>query len=230
MTCTVIVAFFVQPSNTLGGQTKDVVDLANEERYQERLRIELGLPGATVRLFREGTWEMRPVESRRELKRSDVFTEFVGHAAIALDELQVADEVVTRFAHNQFEELYLPATGQVILFQAITARCSMLGQLLETDSTPRVTKQDVFFVLGLFGTWFFGSAVFFAISGRLDDEPISTIAILVIGMVSMVGAVVVNAMENARRRILLVAILVVLLVAAAFFSAEELATTIDLSD
>lgn len=131
MTCAVIVAFFVQPTNTVGGQAQEIVDLADEERYRDRLRVELGLPGASVRLFREGQWGMPPVETKQDLKRQDVFAEFVGHAARALEDLEVADEVVARFAQEQFEELHLPTSGRVIFFQAITARQSMLGRLLE---------------------------------------------------------------------------------------------------
>jgi len=230
MTTTVIVAYFVQPSNTLGGQAKEIVDLSSDERYRERLRNELGLPSASVRLFREGKWGMRPVESRQDLKRSDVYAEFVGHAAVALEGLQVAEKVVTRFAQGQFEELYLPTTGRVILFQVITARRSMLGQLVEANNTSRVTKKDVLITLSIIGSWFVGTSTFFAISGRLDDEPITTIAIMAIGIASIVGTIVVYGMENARRRLTVVAVLVIILIVAALLSAEELAYTTLQSD
>ncbi len=128
---TVIVAYFIQPTGTVGGQADELIDLASHERYENRLRHELGLPDAQVRLFREGQWGMPPIATKRDLDQQEVFTQFVGHAAIALDRLEVADELVTHFSQAQFEVLSLPTSGRVILFQAITAPRYQFGRLLE---------------------------------------------------------------------------------------------------
>ncbi len=128
---TVIVAYFIQPGGTVGGQADELIDLASNERYENRLRKELGLPNALVRLFREGQWGMPPIATQRDLDERDVFTQFVGHAAIALDRLQVADQLVTSFSEAQFEVLSLPTSGRVILFQAITAPRYQFGRLFE---------------------------------------------------------------------------------------------------
>lgn len=127
---TVIVAYFIQPTATVGGQADELVDLASSERYEDRLRKELGLPTARVRLFREGEWGMPAITTQQDLDDRETFTQFLGHAAIVLDRLQVADEVVTRFTEDQFEVLSLPTTGRVILFQAISAPKYKLGQLV----------------------------------------------------------------------------------------------------
>ena len=128
---TVIAAFFIQPSNTLGGQAEELIDLASSERYENLLRTELNLPDAPVRLFPEGQWDMPSIESQQDLDNTEIFTQFVGHAAIALDRLQVADEVVKAFTEAQFEVLSLPTSGRVVLFQPITALRSKLGRLVE---------------------------------------------------------------------------------------------------
>jgi len=230
---TVIVAFFVQPTNTVGGQASEMIDLADEKRYQQRLRSELGLPNAPVRLFRVGQWDMSPIKSQQELDGQNGRTKFLEHVAIELDRLQVADAVVTQLKQDGFEQLHFPASGRVLLFQSITAQPSMLGMLFGAENiapVTRVDKEDIFFSLGMLVSWPVGLAAFFAISGRWDDQPFSTIATIAIIMVSAVGAIVVKAMGTARRRFVVVAILVFILIAAAFLSAEELVSTTYLSD
>jgi hypothetical protein len=118
---------------------------------------------------------MRPVETKQDLKRPDVFAEFVGHAARALDDLEVADEVVTKFAQEQFEELYFPTSGRVIFFQAITAQQSMLGRLLDGGNVQatRIDKKEVVEFVGFLFAWVIGFLVFMGISDRWDDNLVS---------------------------------------------------------
>ena len=138
---TVITAFFLQPSDTLGGQAEEVVDTAESDRYKERLRQELGLNDANVFLFREGDWNTPSIETEHDLKDEKVFAEFIGRAAVELDQLGVADTVVTAFSKSNFEVLSLPASGRVILFQPITAPESELGGLIEQTYSGSVDPE-----------------------------------------------------------------------------------------
>jgi hypothetical protein len=232
MTCTVIVAFFVQPTNTLGGQANEVIDLASEERYKQKLRSELGLPDAHVRLFREGSWGMPPIATGEDLNNPDIFTEFVGHAAAALDRLNVADEIVTAFARDFFEKLTLPTSGRVIQFQAITAPRHKLGELLDAETEPFFSwpgtepffswqrdKRFITIFLGACVYWLGGTAVFLAISDRWDDDLVGTIVGIVIGIVAFVSAIALDKMESSKPRIKLISILIASLIAAAFLFA-----------
>jgi hypothetical protein len=133
----VIIAFFLQPRDTFGGQAELVTDLSGDARWEERLRTELGLAKAEVRLFREDEWPMPDVASVAQLDDPETLTEVVAGMAIALDRAGVADDVVRSFVKRDFETLRGPVSGRVILFQAVEAQSHRLGRLLQAgDPAP----------------------------------------------------------------------------------------------
>ena len=140
---TVVVAFFLQPSDTPGGQASDVIDLASTEKYENLLRDELQLPDAQVRVFGVGDWDAPPLRTAEDLEDGGVFAEFAARAARALMQLRVADAVVAGFAEGTFARLTLPASGRVILFQAITAPSEELGDLVTTDVGSAATVEQL---------------------------------------------------------------------------------------
>ena len=127
----VVVAYFVQTEDGLGAQADSITDISGEERWKEKLRSEAGLPGAPVRLFIEDQWRMPEVRTHSDIYNQQVLTQILGGMAIALDELGVSDPVVQKFIRGDIENIRLPTSGRVILFQVIEAPRSQLGRLLK---------------------------------------------------------------------------------------------------
>ena len=127
----VIVGFFLQTNSGLGAMAESIIDISGNERWKERLRKELGFfTNLPVKLFYENEWRMPEINRPEDVYVQNELVKIVGNMAIQLDELQVADSVVTKFTQRDIEILRLPTSGRVILFQVISASSKKLGKLL----------------------------------------------------------------------------------------------------
>ncbi len=125
----VVLAFILGTQDGIGADT--VIDTSGDERWKQKLRTETRCPQAEVVLFREDQWRMPAARTHADIYNQQILTEIVGGMAIKLDELGVSEPVVQSVIRGDIENLRLPSSGRVILFQLIKAPGSQLGQLLK---------------------------------------------------------------------------------------------------
>ncbi len=127
---TIIVAFALQPADSLGAAAASVIDL-DQGRMAERLRSEVGAgPGTPVRVYPASDWAAPPVSSPEMIREAAILRRIVDAAVDRLVRAGADRDIVSAIlSDGVFETLHLPLTGRIILFRALTADAGRLGAL-----------------------------------------------------------------------------------------------------